>query len=126
MRPPATTSRRSAPFRSERELVFRGLAVDQEFRSARLLRGRQRAGAVALLAHHEQQREIAHAFGQQFSTAKIMDAMMPLVSHAPRPQMYSSSSREGKNGGTVSMCVESVTTGSPHQASTLKRFGSTS
>ena len=39
----------------------------------------------------------------------IMDAMMPLVSHAPRPQMYSSSSREAKNGGTVSMCVESVT-----------------
>ena len=36
---------------------------------------------------------------------------MPLVSQAPRPQMYSSSSRDGKNGGTVSMCVESVTTG---------------
>ncbi len=35
--------------------------------------------------------------------------MMPLVSHAPRPQMYSSSSREAKNGGTVSMWVESVT-----------------
>ena len=34
---------------------------------------------------------------------------MPLVSQAPRPQMYSSSSREAKNGGTVSMWVESVT-----------------
>ncbi len=34
---------------------------------------------------------------------------MPLVSQAPRPQMNSSSSREGKNGGTVSMWVESVT-----------------
>ena len=51
---------------------------------------------------------------------------MPLVSQAPRPQMYSSSSREGKNGGTVSMWVESVTTGSPKVAKTLKRCGSTS
>ena len=37
---------------------------------------------------------------------------MPLVSHAPRPQMWSSSSREAKNGGTVSMWVESVTVSS--------------
>ena len=58
-------------------------------------------------------------------TAKIMAAMMPLVSQAPRPQMCWSSSREGKNGGTVSMCVESVTVGSPHQARTLLRRGST-
>ena len=40
-----------------------------------------------------------------------MEAMMPLASQAPRPQMCSSSSREAKNGGTVSMWVESVTTG---------------
>ena len=40
--------------------------------------------------------------------------------------MYSSSSREGKNGGTTSMCVEKVTNGSSHVASTLKRPGSTS
>ena len=57
----------------------------------------------------------------------IIDAMMPLVSQAARPQMYSSSSREGKKGGTVSMWVESVTAGwSPHWAKTLKRCGSTS
>ncbi len=56
-----------------------------------------------------------------------MAAMMPLVSHAPRPQMNSSSSREVKNGGTVSMWVESVTvSGSPNCANTLARRGSTS
>ena len=56
-----------------------------------------------------------------------MLAMMPLVSQAPRPQMKSASSREVKNGGTVSMWVESVTaSGSPHWAKTLKRRGSTS
>ena len=38
----------------------------------------------------------------------------------------SASSRAGKNGGTVSMCVESVTTGVSHIARTLKRRGSTS
>jgi len=56
-----------------------------------------------------------------------MQAMMPLVSQAPRPQMCSSSSREAMKGGTVSMWVERVTvSGSPHWAKTLKRRGSTS
>src|SRR4029077_10094769 len=49
----------------------------------------------------------------------------PLASHAPRPQRNSSSSREGKNGGTVSICVESVTIGLPQLAKTLKRCAST-
>ena len=62
-------------------------------------------------------------FQQSSRTAKIMDAMMPLVSQAPRPQMYWSSSREGKNGGTVSIWVDNVTMGSPNVASTLKRRG---
>ena len=45
---------------------------------------------------------------------------MPLVSQAPRPQMCSSSSREVKNGGTVSMWVESVTLSRlPHWAKML-------
>ncbi len=56
---------------------------------------------------------------------QIMAAMMPLASHAPRPQRNSSSSREGKKGGTVSMCVDSVTTGLPQLAKTLKRCAST-
>ena len=84
------------------------------------------AGAVALLADHEQQAEIAHALFEQALGGVIMEAMMPLVSQAPRPQMNSSSSREGTKGGTVSMWVESVTTGSPKAAKTLKRCGSTS
>src|SRR3954449_7504113 len=54
-----------------------------------------------------------------------MAAIPPLVSHAPRPRMNSSSSEEGKNGGTVSMWVESTTAGSPHAAKTLKRSPST-
>ena len=55
-----------------------------------------------------------------------IEAMMPFVSHAPLPQMYSSSSREGMNGGTVSMWVDSVTAGSPNAAYTFHRPGSTS
>src|ERR1035438_5225349 len=55
-----------------------------------------------------------------------MQAMMPLVSQAPRPQMNSASSREAKKGGTVSMWVERVTASElPHCAKTLKRRGST-
>src|SRR6202050_5618562 len=61
-----------------------------------------------------------------FSAAATIAAMIPLASHAPRPQTNSASSREGKNGGTVAMCVASVTTGCPHEASTLYRPGSTS
>ena len=62
----------------------------------------------------------------RFSAAEIIAAMMPFVSHAPRPRINSSSSLEGKNGGTVSMWVDSVTTGVPHVAKTLKRSGETS
>ena len=46
--------------------------------------------------------------------AAIMDAMIPFVSHAPRPQIAFSSSREGKNGGTVSIWVERTIVGSPN------------
>src|SRR6266404_5032356 len=60
-----------------------------------------------------------------FSAATIIEAMMPFASQDPRPQMNSLSSREAKNGGTVSMCVESVMIGSPQQAKTLSRLGST-
>ncbi len=45
------------------------------------------------------------------SAAKIMDAAIPLASHAPRPHSVSPSSRGGMYGGTVSRCVESVTSG---------------
>ena len=95
---------------AQRQLVLGGLAVDDVPRAARRLGGMVSARAVALLAHHEQQPEIAlRRLPAAPPTALIMEAMMPLVSQAPRPQMNSSSSREAKNGGTVSMWVESVT-----------------
>src|SRR6266852_8017898 len=40
--------------------------------------------------------------------------------------MCSLSSRDATNGGTVSICVESVTAGRPHSAYTLNRSGETS
>ena len=59
-----------------------------------MLRRMERAGAVAFLAHDEQQPETrVHRFSSSSSAAVIMAAMMPLVSHAPRPQMNSASSR---------------------------------
>src|SRR5580658_3022597 len=60
-----------------------------------------------------------------FSAAAIMLAMMPLASAEPRPQMNSGSSRDAKKGGTVSMCVERVTSGTTQWAKTLKRLAST-
>jgi len=59
-----------------------------------------------------------------FSAAPTIAAIIPFASHEPRPQIKSPSSREPKNGGTVSMCVESVTTGSPQHARILSRSGS--
>src|SRR4029077_163766 len=53
-------------------------------------------------------------------------AIIPLVSHAPRPRTNSPSSLDAKNGGTVSMCVDSVTTGVPQAAKTLNRSVETS
>jgi hypothetical protein len=50
---------------------------------------------------------------------------MPLASHDPRPQRRAPSSRLGKNGGTQSKCVDSVTRGASSVASTLKRVAST-
>ncbi len=50
---------------AERQLVFGGLAVDEESRSARLLRRAIGAGAVALLADDEQQPKSAAARFQQ-------------------------------------------------------------
>ncbi len=82
------------------------------------------ARAIALFADDEQQAEIANAAGPaRPPTAKIMEAMMPLVSQAARPQMNSLSSREGKNGGTVSMWVESVTVGSPKRSEHVEAAG---
>ena len=75
-------------FRAERQLVLGGLAVDEEPRAARRFRGSVCAGAVALLADHEEQPEIADARGRAAPRAAlIIAAMMPLVSQAPRPQM---------------------------------------
>src|SRR5258708_17901080 len=51
--------------------------------------------------------------------------MMPFASQAPRPQKNSSSSLKGKKGGTVSMGVDSVTTGLPQLAKTLNSCVST-
>ena len=113
---------------AERELVLGGLAVDDVARAARVSgRPGRRRRCCAPRPPRRAVRSCAAPAASSASTALIMLAMMPLVSQAPRPQMYSSSSREAKNGGTVSMWVESVTTsGSPHWAKTLKRRGSTS
>ena len=89
---------------SREQVCFRGLAVDDELAAAGVLGGGEGAGAVAFFADNKQQTEIARAFRKESSSAAvIMAAMMPLVSQAPRPQMCSSSSREGMKGGTVSM-----------------------
>ena len=50
---------------AERELVFGGLAVDDVARAARRLGGFVGAGAVALLADHEEQAEAAMAIFEQ-------------------------------------------------------------
>ena len=115
-------------FGAERQLVLGRLAVDDVARSARLLRRVVRSRAVALFARPRRAlRDSRSPASSSASTAVSMEAMMPLVSHAPRPQTWSSSSREAKNGGTVSMWVESVTVSSlPHWAKMLNRRGSTS
>ena len=62
-----------------------------------------RADAVALLADHEQEAEIRERpRPAALRRAHNMEAMMPFTSQAPRPQISVSSSRDGKNGGTVS------------------------
>src|SRR5258708_2052830 len=48
-------------FRAESELVFGGLAVNEESRAARLFGGSKGASAVALFADNEKQSEIAAA-----------------------------------------------------------------
>ena len=48
-------------FRGENQLVFGGLAVDQETRTARIARGGVGAGAVAFFADYEEQAEISRA-----------------------------------------------------------------
>ena len=50
--------------RCDRQPVFRGLAVDEKFHAARLLIGRLRALAVALLSHQKEQADV-NAFGLQ-------------------------------------------------------------
>ena len=52
-------------FGAERQPVLGGLAVDQVARAARVAGGGHSAGAVALLADHEQQAEVAHARVEQ-------------------------------------------------------------
>ncbi len=113
---------------AERQLVLGGLAVDDVARAARRLRRHgKRRRCCALRPPRTAGRNCARRASSSASAALIMAAMMPLVSQAPRPQMCSSSSREAKKGGTVSMWVESVTASrSPHCAKTLKRRGSTS
>src|ERR1035438_9626754 len=53
-------------FASEREMIFRGLAVDEETRATRVCGRRAGAGAVALFANDKEQREVALAGGEQF------------------------------------------------------------
>ena len=112
-------------FGAEGQLVFGRLAVDEESRAARVLR---HVYAPTLLRSSPTTNSSPKLRSplEQPSAAWIIAAMMPLVSQAPRPQMYSSSSREAKKGGTVSMWVERVTAGVAEWAKTLKRRASTS
>ncbi len=52
--------------RAERKLIFRGLAVDEEARAARINGGDFCAGAVALFTDHEEQSDICRAGVEQF------------------------------------------------------------
>jgi len=83
------------------QLVFGGLAVNQVLRAAGILGGGIGPGAIALFAHDEEQAEVAHSAASRRSPATIIEAMMPLASVEPRPQIRASSSLEAKNGGTV-------------------------
>ena len=88
-------------FRPKRELVFSGLAVDDVFRSARMLRGMMRAGAVALLADHEQQPEIAHAFFEQAlrrSDHRSDDALGVAGAASPDEFIVFARRHEGRHG----------------------------
>ena len=96
----------------QRQLVFGGLAVDQDSANrADRARQRMRRRCCAPRPRRRAARNFALPAASKSSAAPIMAAMMPLASAEPRPQMNSSSSLEGKNGGTVSICVDSVTFG---------------
>ena len=73
---------------AQRQLVFGGLAIDDVARSARVLGGvDRRPRCCAPRPPRRAGRSRARPASSSASTALIMEAMMPLVSHAPRPQM---------------------------------------
>src|SRR5260370_16816081 len=53
--------------RDNGQLVFGGLAVNQEFRSPGILGSRESASAVSFFADDEEQREVARSFFQQLA-----------------------------------------------------------
>src|SRR5262249_39126866 len=111
-------------FRPKRELILRRLAIDKKPRAMGIRRGRLCAGAIALFTDHKYKPKFRMPAASSLCAVVTIAAMMPFASQAPRPKMNSSSSLELKKGGTVSMCVESVTTGSPQEAKRLSRFAS--
>ena len=113
-------------FGAEGQLVFRRLAVDDEVAAARVFAAATSAPALLRSSPTTNSRpKLRLPSASRASAAMIMEAMMPLVSQAPRPQICSPSSREGMKGGTVSMWVERTTMGSPKRTKTLSRSGST-
>ena len=124
--PRATISNRSAPFEASASLFSVG---------SPLIRYANRAATRAATAlprccaplPPQKAGEIPRARSQQiFRRANHRRDDAFGIARAAAPDKCSASSREAKNGGTVSMCVESVTTGLPQLASTLNRPGSTS
>src|SRR5215472_7617654 len=111
-------------FRAQSEFVFGGFAVDEETRAAGRCGGDFGTDAAALFADDKQKAKLRVPEDKSDRAAATMAAMMPLASQEPRPWIKVSSSREGKNGGTVSRCVERVTTGSPKERNRLSRSGS--
>lgn len=89
--------------RTERQLILGGLAVDEVLRPAQLLRHEVSAGAIALLAHHQQEREIAHPFLQQAFDGEehaCLDAFGVAGAAAP-DQFVIFAGREGGNSVDV-------------------------
>ncbi len=59
------------PFRCQRQLVFRGLAIDEELRTTRLPVRNLRSLAIALFTHQEQQPNVDAAVLQLFGSTNL-------------------------------------------------------
>jgi hypothetical protein len=121
-----STSYRSAPLDPSASRFSVGSPLIRKREPRGFCGGMVRPALLLLLAHHEQQPEVrVPAFQQAFGGFDHGGDDALGVARAAAPDELIVLTR-GKNGGTVSRCVESVTMGVSQQANTLNRPGSTS